>query len=247
MKESSKVKTYGKKHIGEEFITNGGYTCKIIDGGSKPRYVTILIDSYITEARYDVVKYGEVKNPYHKSVQGVGFLGEGKFKVSVKGKHTEAYKTWAGMLKRCYNEKSFLKHPTYKDVTVCEEWHNYQNFAEWFEKNYIKNWEIDKDILSLGDKTYSPDVCIFLPKALNSFLASRHSSNMSGFTGVYQNKTYATWTAQINIENKQVYLGSFTNKEDAIKAYSKARALEAYKWKQKMVGTLPNAVIKNIK
>ena len=46
--------------------------------------------------------------------------------------------------------------------------------------------------------------------------------NTSGVVGVYLNKRNKTWMAQININKKTVGLGSFTNKEEAIKTRLKA-------------------------
>ena len=32
------------------------------------------------------------------------------------------YSRWRGMLERCFSNSFKTKHPTYKDVTCCEEW-----------------------------------------------------------------------------------------------------------------------------
>ncbi len=44
------------------------------------------------------------------------------------------------------------------------------------------------------------------------------ASNTSGHTGVYQNKRSGKWAAQITFRGKTYYLGSYTLKEDAVKA-----------------------------
>jgi hypothetical protein len=100
-------------------------------------------------------------------VYGVGFIGEGKFKSSLNGVRSKAHKTWTGMLERCYSEKCHARNPTYKECSVCDEWHNFQNFAKWFFKNYIKGFELDKDIKVKGNKIYSPDTCIFVSPKKN--------------------------------------------------------------------------------
>jgi len=43
-------------------------------------------------------------------------------------------------------------------------------------------------------------------------------SNMSGYTGVYQNKRSGLWVAQITFKGKTYYLGSYAKIEDAGKA-----------------------------
>ena len=64
--------------------------------------------------------------------------GIGKYKPWVNGVITTQYNAWRNMLMRCYDEKNFLKQPTYEDCTVCEEWHNFQNFAKWYDDNYYE-------------------------------------------------------------------------------------------------------------
>lgn len=108
-----------------------------------------------------------MRNRYKPTVHGVGFLGEGKYNSKSK-----AYTYWANMLKRYYCKASLLKNPTYSDVTVCEEWHNLQNFGEWFDKNYIEGYQLDKDMKVTGSKVYSPTTCTFIPHYKNAEIAS---------------------------------------------------------------------------
>ncbi len=49
-----------------------------------------------------------------------------------------------------------------------------------------------------------------------------YSNNTSGVVGVDWHKRDKRWTAQIRVDNKQIYLGYFTNKEDAIAARAAA-------------------------
>ena len=42
----------------------------------------------------------------------MGYLGEGKYKVSENGKLTKCYKVWRNMLERCYDKKYHEKRPT---------------------------------------------------------------------------------------------------------------------------------------
>lgn len=55
--------------------------------------------------RYDNFKKGNIKCPYERRVYGVGYLGEGKYKVYENGKNTKYYDAWHDMLNRCYSEK----------------------------------------------------------------------------------------------------------------------------------------------
>ena len=47
----------------------------------------------------------------------------------------------------------------------------------------------------------------------------RPITNTSGFKGVYWDKHKQRWVAQITVDNKHLYLGSFDNPEKAHEAY----------------------------
>lgn len=127
---------------------------------------------YVKEhAIYGNFKRGEIKNPYDRSVFNIGYIGVGKYMTrNTKLKKPEtSYETWTSMLERCYkNEKTF---PAYFGVcSVCEEWLNFQNFAEWFHENYYEcndRLHVDKDIILQGNRIYSPDTCLLIPQKLN--------------------------------------------------------------------------------
>ncbi len=105
-------------------------------------------------------------------------MGEGKYKSSVNGKHTYSYKVWSDILKRVYSKEYHTKKPTYKNISLCEEWHNFQNFAQWWEENYedyMTGWRIDKDIICPDCRVYSPKTCAILPDEINGMFISSKS------------------------------------------------------------------------
>ncbi|QWX10202.1 HNH endonuclease [Vibrio phage vB_VpP_BT-1011] len=117
------------------------------------------------------IRRRNIKDPLFRSVSGVGFIGIGCYTPSKKGVHTSAYCVWVDMLKRCYNERVQIKHPTYKGCTVHSVWHNFQNFAKWYEENYPKDggkYDLDKDIKIDGNKVYSPEACLFVSRLKNT-------------------------------------------------------------------------------
>lgn len=127
--------------------------------------VEFIKSGWRLECRGSNIRSGTLKDLMQPSVCGVGFVGDGIYKVSDKGGHTDSYKCWKGMITRCYSNKRHLKQPTYKDCEVCEEWQNFQSFAEWYEINYPKDgckYQLDKDIRISGNKTYSPEFCRFV-------------------------------------------------------------------------------------
>ena len=230
-------RNYSKKYIGKKYITNEGYTALIIDGGSKPHYCTIKINDWIKEVCVDNLKIGKVKYPYNTSIYKKGFIGVGTYKAKSNGKDTNSYKSWKHMLSRCYDNKLHAKQPTYKECTVCKEWLNYQNFAEWFEKNHVNGFQLDKDLLVSGNKIYSEDTCAFIPRCLNSFVSNRKLNNTSGYTGIHWNKQRSKWHVRIHdtTAKKDIYLGAYDDVEQAILIYKKARTTMAHKMKHKMI------------
>lgn len=121
------------------------------------------------------IRTGQVKDPMHPRVAGVGFVGLGKYNPSLDSKCTEIYIVWRGMIERCYSKTRQVKCPTYVGCLVCCEWHNFQIFAKWYELNYTKGCHIDKDIKNDGNKIYSPDNCMFVTQQENTEKA--HAKN----------------------------------------------------------------------
>lgn len=114
----------------------------------------------VTSANH--IRNGRVKNPNHPSVCGVGFIGVGNYSPKIDRK---AYEKWISMMRRCYATESNKNFKTYAKVFVCDEWHNFQNFAKWFDMNYPKDgesYDLDKDYLSQNEKIYSPRTCRFI-------------------------------------------------------------------------------------
>lgn len=183
----------------------------------------------VTDAKS--VDTGSIRDPYHPFVYGVGYLGEGPYPASYnKGGNkisSPAYEVWGSKLKNCYG-KSKRSH-IYEDVEFCEEWLNFQVFAKWFysqTKIYGKGGFVDKDLLFLGNREYSPETCVYIPPAVNSLFTGT-SGNISG---VHWCNTQQKWVAQIQRgeltaqgKKKQSYLGRFNCKQTADTAYYSAK------------------------
>lgn len=128
-----------------------------------------------TEAGH--IRKGSVRDLYFPSVYGVGFIGDGDYKPKEHKKKSKFYEVWQGMLQRCYDPKMQERRPTYIGCTVCEDWHNFQNFAKWMsDKDYAGN-HLDKDILIDGNKIYSPETCIFVSPYQNAEKANAKHYN----------------------------------------------------------------------
>jgi len=114
------------------------------------------------------------------------FNSKGKHKTRIDSKKTKECQLWENMSMRAVGRL----HPTqvtYRDIFICKEWLDFQNFAEWvvLQPNWDKKgWELDKDILSFGYKLYSPETCVFVPKSLNNFLNDTSSRRTGVHKGV---------------------------------------------------------------
>lgn len=131
------------------------------------------------------------------------------------------YVRWFNMLTRCYNKSYLDKFPTYKDVTVCEEWLTFSNFKAWMEQQDWEGKELDKDLLVDGNKIYGPDNCIFLTKQLNYFLNTNESKRGEYLLGVYFEKDSNRFVAQCNnpFTKRCERIGRFRSELDAHQAY----------------------------
>lgn len=163
--------------------------------------------------------------------------------VMVNGKPIKSYYVWVLMLQRCYDSKFKDKNPAYIGCTVSEEWHKFSTFKTWFDENYRFDLEergielaLDKDLLGVEKKIYSPETCIFIPKRINLFMTNKKGTNKSGHIGVSWYKKLNKWKAQINDfdTGKPKHLGYFTDIEEASQAYVNARVVESEKAKSYM-------------
>lgn len=89
---------------------------------------------HIRRASLANIRVGRVKDTLcgkrRKLIYGIGYIGLGKYS---KTTHKFIYDKWISMLSRCYSPKFLEKESAYKPCAVCEEWHNFQNFAAWYE------------------------------------------------------------------------------------------------------------------
>lgn len=234
------ISKYEKYGVGTKHITNEGYEIEVVEKINRIRRRIIFEDGYEIKVKCSNIGAGTIKNPYHSSVFSVGYLGVGEYKAQIKGKQTPEYGVWTNMLGRCYDEKYQEKYPTYKGVSVCKEWHDFQNFADFYHKNNPKidgvKFQLDKDLLQqyTESKIYSPETCIFLPCNVNGFLANKQSNNTSGYIGVSWAKHTKKWQVRIKLfgEGKEKYLGCFATPEEASEAYQSVRKVESEKVKE---------------
>lgn len=161
-------------------------------------------------------------------IYGIGYNSGGKHKTSEYGKRTKIYSDWKGMFRRCYSQRSLSRNPTYTACTVADEWHDYQAFAEWRENHKYGElgYELDKDLLVAGNKTYSPETCCLIPQEINKLLNKYEAARGEYPRGVYFKKSRSKYIASISIDSKVTHLGVFHCPSEAHQAYATAK--EAY-------------------
>lgn len=225
--------------IGKEFITNQGCKITLIE------YVnwhncTIEFENGVRLNGISLsnINKGEVKNPYFPYNSGVGYLGVGEH----RGRNSKMYARWSGMLSRCYDENSLEKYQTYKDITVCEEWHNFQNFAKWYVDNFKShmdsNWHLDKDILVKGSKVYSPKTCCFVPEEINNLFIKKQKSKGEYPIGVSYNTKMKKYETRVYSKDTLIFQKFFDTVEESFQAYKiekeKYIKIIANKWKSQI-------------
>ena len=180
-------------------------------------------DGYISKNRtYNSFKIGKVKNLFNREVCGIAYIGD-----KIKDDNTESYSTWATMINRCHNTKNIKEYQWYKDCFVCEEWYNFQNFTKWYNENYYtcedEKMCLDKDILIKGNKTYSPNTCIFVPNRINVLFTKSNKTRGNYPIGVHKKTNSNIFIAQCNIyhngSKKRKYIGSYLTTIEAFNAY----------------------------
>ena len=205
---------------------------------SKNVEIQFVTTGFEVTATLGNIKNGDVKDPYSPSVFGVGIVGT-KYPSRVNGVHTKEYALWCSMLQRCYSD---TQYSTYKDCEVSDNFKSYEYFYEWCNKQIgsdNEGWHLDKDLLIKGNKVYSENSCVFIPKEINLLLTKSTASRGEYLIGVNWCKRDKAFIAQVRKnKGKQEYLGYFKTEIEAFNAYKVAKEAfikeQAEKWKSKI-------------
>lgn len=137
----------------------------------------------------------------------------------------KAYKCWNHMLERCYSESLHKNYPRYIGCNVCDEWLLFSRFREWYNKNYIDGYDLDKDLLVRGNKTYSPLTCVFVHQSINKFVIDYNTSRTEILNGVTIRKDSGKFRARCTnpITGKREALGNFKAEIEAHKVWAKRK------------------------
>ena len=216
--------------------------------------IQFLKTGFETSVQLTNIRNGSVKDPYSPSVFGIGIAGT-KYPVKINGRNTKEYDLWTGMLRRCYSEKYQKKYPTYEGCEVSDNFKSFEYFYEWCYKQIGFNnkgngnqFHLDKDLLTKGNKVYSENSCVFIPKDINLLLTKCVASRGEHLIGVHWCKKGKSFVARVNKnKGKREHLGYFKTEIEAFNAYKQAKEAfikeQANKWKLQIDERAYNALM----
>lgn len=214
-------------YVGMEFVNKKGFKWRVVDC---VRLKHVLVESlewmpYEVFTKKDQILRGNLLYPYGKHKDGC-YKGEGSWLYSVKNPYMQL---WCGIRSRTLNDNFKQKHKSYLNCTLCPEWMCLQNFCDWADSTYPKEfpdvaWEIDKDLLS-NSGVYSPETCCWLPKEINLFLSKKSEK------GIYEKEgkrgsSFALFVregTEVYKEKKGHYIGSYPTYADAVAKWKEVK------------------------
>ena len=199
--------------------------------------------------------YSPLRCTMNKLVYGVGFNDKTR-PAKVDGKNVKEYKLWQDMLTRCFSEKLQTRYPTYKGCNVSDNFLHYSFFYDWCQEQIGfgkvddkgRYWQLDKDLLFVGNKTYSETTCVFVPKEINVFFVDSGASRGNYPLGVNFHKASGKYVARCWVNGNQQHLGLFNTPQEAFAVYKPFKEALckqlALKWQSEIDSRLFNAMIK---
>jgi hypothetical protein len=135
------------------------------------------------------------------------------------------YVSWKNMMQRCYDHNILSVRKTYRGCAVANEWLSFSSFMLWWENNQVDGWQIDKDILTQGNKIYSELNCVFVPAVINSFITDSKAKRGNHPIGVHWRERSGKFRAQCcnPLSGRQETLGLFDDQDSANMAWAERK------------------------
>lgn len=146
--------------------------------------------------------------------------------------HSRASGLWNKINARCLpGGKYQMTGPSYIGVT--NGFSGFQEFAEWCNQqpgysakdSFGMFFEIDKDIICLGNKVYSPEYCCFVPRRINSLFTSCRAARGDLPLGVSFMAKRGKYRAYCNSDGRLKHLGHFDGPGEAHRAWQAEKVL----------------------
>ena len=158
---------------------------------------------------------------------GVGFRG-GKHKGYDGNNQKNEYRLWMNVLKRCYSKWFSENRPSYNGCFMSDNFKSYDYFYEWCNNQigFIgDNFALDKDLLIKGNRVYSENTCVFLPRDINNALILRKSKRGRFPIGVSFSDRDNRFRAVLTMFGENVCVGYFKDVESAFNKYKEVKEL----------------------
>lgn len=126
------------------------------------------------------------------------------------------YSVWNDMIKRCTNKNNeYYKDYGERNITVCNEWLNVQNFINDMYPSYVNGLSLDREDNNLG---YSKSNCRWTTKDIQSRNTRKiRSTNTTGYRGI--GISGKKFTARICVNYNHIHIGIYNTAIEAAKAY----------------------------
>lgn len=211
-------------------VWEGKYgSMKVLEYTNKKRIlIEFLATGHIKYTDSRSIIGGMAKDPYHKNIFNVGCAGLATTSEDDKS-IKKSYHSWRGILRRCYDEKSWVKNPTYKDVKVCEEWLCFEVYEIWYNTNVVVGYHVDKDFTVVGCKLYSPETCVFIPPHINAIIGKKKITSKLLPVGVSHHSRDKIYNAKCWDGERLVHLGDFCCPEAASVVYVDFKTIQIQK------------------
>lgn len=240
MKVHKRILDKQKDRIGTTYVTNSGSNLVITKYvNSTEVYVRFIETGYETVARMSNIREGKVRDLLRPSIYGVGIVGyESPY---FNGRILKEYALWKEMIRRCYDESFKTKHTSYDKCCVSDNFKHLSYFKEWCGKQVgfdNDDWHLDKDILLKGNKIYSEDTCVFVPRIINQAVVTNKLNRGKFLIGVHQDRREGRFLSCMSIGGERQILGHFNDELEAFLAYKQAKENYlkevAIKWKDQI-------------
>ena len=110
---------------------------------------------------------------------------------------TKLYKSWVSMKRRCDAPDEHHKK-YYKDIKICKEWYDFDNFKKWaLENNYVDGYTIERLDVTKG---YCPENCTWIPKEQQPI--NRRTKSHLIINGI--DKSYTEWANEYGIRENTI-------------------------------------------
>lgn len=231
-----------KEYTGKTFLSNSNEKATVIEYISARKVLIEFEDGTQKYVQATHLRNGGFCNPNKKMISNIGeniIIGNWNQKGIT---NHPAYRIWYNMILRTNYSKTKSKQPTYIDCQVSEEWKNFQNFINFYDKWYKPTWVLDKDILVKNNKLYSKETCCFVPAKINGLFTFANKLRGKYPLGVSFNSN--KYMVSCQIKGIHTNCGRFDTIEEAFQCYKKYKESDIKYWADYYKQELPEHVYK---